>query len=133
MHATLILAEAATVHPDGTFSLIRGGLNEIKASGFPAPFRGSLVVRVVAEPSEAGPHDFRIVLMNNDGREVMRIEGRFETQSQVRFVHFCVQLGVMLPAPDRYGLRLTIDRLEVADWDLGAVLVSQPTPPMPPA
>lgn len=58
----VILADAAQTHPDGKFSLLGGGIENINAPAFPAVHPGlSLVVRLRAQASEAKePHDFRI-------------------------------------------------------------------------
>ncbi len=63
MKAMLMLATRtrASHHPDGTFSLLRGGITEVTVPpGEPGAFRAALVARVVGAASEAGKHDFRI-------------------------------------------------------------------------
>lgn len=58
----VIPADAAQTHPDGKFSLLGGGIENINAPAFPAVHPGlSLVIRLRAQASEAKePHDFRI-------------------------------------------------------------------------
>lgn len=128
MRATLILADAASGHPDGTFSLLRGGITQANVAKFPAPFRGALVIRVTAEPSEVGRHTFRILLLNYDGATLLRMEGGFEVKADAIYVNVCLNVGVMLPAEGRYSFRVTVDNREEAEWPLMAV----PTPTTPP-
>lgn len=58
----VILADAAQVHPDGKFSLLGGGIENINALTFPAIQSGiALVVKLGARAAEAKePHDFRV-------------------------------------------------------------------------
>lgn len=55
------LAESANFNADGTFTVFRGGIAEVRAGGFPAPFRCVVVTRLQLDASEAAIlHQLRI-------------------------------------------------------------------------
>src|SRR5947209_13887566 len=58
----VILADAAQTHPDGKFSLLGGGIENINVLTFPAVHPGlALVVKLGAQAAEAREsHDFRV-------------------------------------------------------------------------
>src|SRR4051812_1524618 len=71
MKAKMLLAEAATGHPDGTISMLRAGINQVWVQQPPFGLHASLVSRIEAELGDAGTHQFDLRCMNDDGAEVM--------------------------------------------------------------
>jgi hypothetical protein len=60
LKAKLILCDAAVTHPDGTFSLLRGGIDWWAYSpGEPLIFRGALLALIEATPAEKGKSLFQ--------------------------------------------------------------------------
>lgn len=80
MKVTLLLGEAATVHPDGTVSILRAGINCVWGQTLPVPLMGSLVVKIDAEASESGhPHTVEVRVIDADGKDIApRIKGNFQ-------------------------------------------------------
>ena len=66
----MIIAEAATVHPDGTISLLRAGLDRFAGPKLPILFQGTLVVRVQGVVGDDGMHIVDLRCMNQDGKLV---------------------------------------------------------------
>src|SRR5262245_48712952 len=79
MKAFILLADAARAHGDGTFSLLRGGIDRVWALRTdPITFQGSIVVRFRASLSESGSHEFKVRVMNEDGESIAQdITGSF--------------------------------------------------------
>jgi hypothetical protein len=120
MDVTLILADAARVHPDNTFSLLRGGITTVSVpKNAPVLFKGSLLVRVSGQPSEAGPHEVRIVCVDEDGSQVgQEISGTFEIAPKGGSVQIVVDMSMIMPRHGTYEFAVTVDRQQMARWPL---------------
>lgn len=78
MKVYAILAEYASYHTDGTFTVVRAGLDRIWNPTVPVQFTGVLVVRMNCEFTESGSHAFEIKVINSDGKEIMpRLSSQF--------------------------------------------------------
>lgn len=72
MDTQLIVSESASGHPDGTFSVLRGGITRIWGPpDKPVKLDLALVVRVSFEASEHGDHKVSVALRDRDGKRVM--------------------------------------------------------------
>lgn len=122
MEATLILADAATGHPDGTFSLLRGGITELHIKpNTPPVFRGALVARILVEPSEAGKHSFKIVCTNDDGHLIGReFEGEFGVAKGGGAVNLTLTMQVPFPCVGRYTFAIAVDSRQLDSWTIEA-------------
>ena len=118
MKATIILADAASQHPDGTFSLLRGGISTVTVPlGQPVFFHGAFIARVAAELSEAGPHSFEVKVINHDGKRVAPpIQGEFVVPDGGGGTQFIVHFNLALPDYGRYQFALLIDNQESDSW-----------------
>jgi hypothetical protein len=123
VRALLLLADAARAHGDGTFSLLRGGIDRVLFDTLPAALRASLVARITGDQQEdVGAHSIRIRLVGADGGE------RFHSpphQIQVPAVGgnnvLVVELGVEFPARGRYTFELRVDDQLLNSWHLDVV------------
>ena len=122
MQATVILADAATTHPDGTFSLLRGGITNVHVPpDKPIVFRGALVARIVGRPGEDGPHNFKIVCIDEDGRSVSPdFTGTFEVPRGGGAINLALNMQLTLPKFGRYTFSVMVDRNQLVDWTLEA-------------
>ncbi len=129
MKAFIFLADAAVVHPDRTFSVLRGGISQVTAPRTqPIVFRGAAVVRVVGRLSEAGSHDIVIRVLNEDGQSIAPdITSTFEVPEGGGAAQIVVSFGFVLPSYGRYSFTVAVDRQEQDTWELRAV------PPAPTA
>ena len=126
MKAMLILADAARVHPDATFSLLRGGITKLYvARGKPAAFRGSILVRIVPGLTESGKHEFRVVCTDEDGVVVggLELSGGFEIPSRKRpdAFQFALDVNMAFPKLGTYQFAVLVDKQEMDTWSLEAV------------
>lgn len=122
MRAALILADAATGHPDGTFSLLRGGITQVNIPpNRPVLFKGALVARVEGTRGEAGKHKFKIVCVTEDGGEVAPpIEGELEIPPQGGAANVVMNMQLAFPKLGNYEFAILIDKQQQAVWPLEA-------------
>lgn len=133
MDAFILLADAASQHPDGTFSILRAGVDRVFGPSEPLAFRGALIARVKAGLSEAGEHAFSLRCTDYDGQPIMPpIEGRFLVPKPGGGMQFIVNLGLQLPRYGQYAFAFLIDGEEHDSWTLSAVRAEAPPPPSPP-
>ena len=123
MKGIIIVADAARVHSDNTFSMLRGGIDRVYAPRTkPIHFRGSFLTRISGALSEAGPHDFQLRLMNEDGQSIAPdINGQFTVPEGGGSAIAAGDFGLVLPAYGRYTFALRVDRQELATWEVHAV------------
>jgi hypothetical protein len=122
MEGFLLLADAARNHPDGTFSLLRGGIDRVNAApNQPIFFRGAFIARIVGSLGEAGPHEFRVRLLNEDGQSIFPdVAGGFTIPEQGGATNAVVDFNVILPRYGRYTFFLLVDRQQLATWEVRA-------------
>lgn len=128
MKGVVLLADAARVHPDGTFSLLRGGIDRVQVPRTqPIHFRGSVLARITGEAGEGGEHDFKIRVINEDGQSIAPdISGLFQIKETGGSAVVAVDCGFVLPAYGRYSFVLIVNRHQVDSWDLRAVEAEPP-------
>ena len=125
MKAYIILSDAAVVHPDNTFSLLRGGIDRLNVTpGAPVVFNGAIIDRTEAEISESGEHEFRLCCINEDGIPVgLDLKGKFNIAVQGGSANLVGNLNLIFPNLGTYSFRLTGDRQDLATAKLTAVEV----------
>ena len=123
MKATLLLCDAASAHPDGTFSLLRGGITDVNVPpNRPVVFRGALVARITGTRGEAGKHRFRIVCLTEDGAEVAPpVEGDFDVPKAGGNANICLSLQMALPRIGEYEFSIMVDGHQLDVWPLKAL------------
>lgn len=123
MHGFLLLADAARAHPDGTFSLLRGGITRLHSARNEAiRFRGSLVARLHGEAGDEGDHPFEIRLMNDHGDDIMpRLSGSIPINRGGSDGQVVADIQVPIPGYGSYKFVLRVDNQVMAEWALEAV------------
>lgn len=124
----VIPADAAQASPDGKFSLLGGGIENINAPAFPAVQSGlALVVRLRALPSEAeqvhkfgieiiGPKDFH--LTSGDIAE-FRPTPLHEVSDRPLTINLVLNIPLLVfPEPGTYLFHLYVDSQEVGTFPL---------------
>jgi hypothetical protein len=124
----VILADAAQAHPDGKFSLLGGGIENINASTFPVFHPGlALVVKLGARAAEAEePHDFRVDIAGPNDFYVTAIAltGFRSTVSQDEPDHLVtfnliINIPILVfPEPGPYFFHLYVGTQEVGNVPL---------------
>src|SRR5438477_12304417 len=114
MRAKMILAEAATGHPDGTISVLRAGINQVLVTQPPYGIQASLVSRIEAEMGDAGAHNFDLRCMNDDGGEVMpKMQGQFTAPQGGGANNLILNFSTAFPKPGRYTFVLRVDNVQL--------------------
>ncbi len=123
MHGFLLLADAARAHPDGTFSLLRGGITRLHSARNEAiRFRGSLVARLNGDAGDEGDHPFEIRLMNDHGDDIMpRLNGSIPIKRGGSDGQVVADIQVPLPGYGSYKFVLRVDNQVMAEWQLEAM------------
>lgn len=124
----VIVADAVQANPNGKFSILGGGIENIQAFGFPAihPALG-LVVGLSAQASEANQsHDFRIDISGpNDfsvtagGIPDFRFAASHNTSERPSVIKLVFNMGILVfPEPGTYHFHLYIDAKEADNFPL---------------
>lgn len=128
MRAKLILAESAVQHQDGTFSLLRGGINALWGLNPPVPLKGAIVIRIESQLGDGGEHTFDLRCMDTDGKEVLpAISGTLQLHNRPVEQTLILNFQVAFPYGD-LSFVLRIDNQEKDTWRLR---VAQGPPPAP--
>jgi hypothetical protein len=80
----LSVCEYATVNPDGTFTVIRGGINTVSAPALPVHLSGALYLEISPGEFPPGEYAFTIKMRDPMGADVLDFAGRIDIQSQPR-------------------------------------------------
>ena len=125
MKARLWLAEAGTVHPDRTVSLLRAGIDRFRGDTLPIPCQAVLAARFDAGIVDRGEHRYDLGCMDEDGKVVMqRVRGVFSTPEGGAPYHYMFSLSLALPRYGPYVFFVRIDNVELDSWTVRAT----PTP-----
>ena len=116
------MADAASTHPDGTFSLLRGGITQVNiAKNQPIAFRGALVARITATAAEAGHHEFKLVCVDPDGHAVgPELTGGFTLPAKGGHGNLAVNVEMIFPRLGHYEFLFSIDKHQRDSWPLEA-------------
>ncbi len=129
MMAQMILADAATAHPDGTISMLRAWINQVWGAAAPFPFRGALAIRIQGEIGDQGKHSFDLKCLDLDGQEVLpKLQGEFEVPKGGGAASFVLNIQAAFQKPAKYVFVLRVDRVQLQEWQIG-VLQRPSAPP----
>ena len=122
MKGFLLIADSARLHTDGTFSLLRGSIDEVAAPSTQAiHFRGAIIARVACTLSEQGDHEFAIRTLTEDGQSIAPdISGKFRAPEGGGAVNIVVDFALIFPTYGRYSFALLVDRKELDTWEVKA-------------
>lgn len=119
MKARLLLAEAATAHPDGTISMLRAGITNVWGDKPPVQLQASLVTRIEADPGDVGKHQVEIFLIDADGKEVMpKLSGEFEVARGGGHNNIILNFQVQFPKLGLFEFVIRIDNVQYDTWTL---------------
>ena len=143
MKARLLLAEAATSHPDGTLSMLRAGITNVWGDKPPVNLQASLVTRSEADMGDVGNHQIEIMCQDEDGKEVMpKLEGQFQVARGGGHNNILLNFGFGFPKFGVFQFVVRIDNVQYDTWSIRAGQTPpgqgvpgqppQPPPQMPP-
>ena len=130
MKGSLLLAEAATAHQDGTVSVLRAGITHVWGTAVPINFGGVMVVRIEPDVGDQGPHGFDLKVLDEDGATILPpLAGRFDAPKGGGSVSFILGVGLSFPRFGRFVFVLRIDNVQSDTW---IVTTKKPTSATPP-
>ena len=136
MKARLLLAEAATSHPDGTISMLRAGITNVWGDKPPVNLQASLVTRIEAEMGDVGNHQIEIMCLDEDGKEIMpKLEGQFQVARGGGHNNILLNFGFGFPSFGVFVFVVRIDNVQYDSWSIRAGQAppqGQPLPGQPP-
>ena len=121
---SLILCDSANILADGRFNLLGGGVDQVRASQYPASGHLTVVVRIEVSPTEVGLHRVNLRFVNADGQEVIPpVNAELNVDSGVRFVNLVLGLqDFVYPTPGFYSVRIVLDNQDVGGAPIEAIL-----------
>lgn len=127
MRAVMLVADAAVVHPDNTFSILRGGITETNVPpNRPAMFRGAILVRIEYSAGDKGKHDLRLVCVDEDGKSVAPdITGQLDAK-QAGAAHVALNVQITFPKKGRYTFILSLGKQEKDRWTINVKEAPKP-------
>jgi hypothetical protein len=127
----MMLAETGVMHKDGTFSLLRGGIDKVAGPKLPIVLSGAVAVRFSVEPSEKGPHKWRLVVVDIDGKRIAPdIEGSFKGPDEGGAASILMHFSLSFPRTGLFSFQVSADDLVRDDWPVHVEL-TQPELPKP--
>ncbi len=120
---TIILCESATRHPDGTFSLLRGGIDNWMAPQFPANILFTFVVTIELAISETDEeHTAGLDIIDEDGKRLVpQAKMNFavpRVPQQIRFKNNIMgTINLAVPRPGKHSLDVSVDGVQLASYE----------------
>lgn len=114
---TALLCDFATVR-EGLLHIIAGGVTRLWRDQYPAPIGCSLALVFEIHPMEAArPHEIDVRVMTEDGAEMARVQGGFQTTpgqdakaGESLLVPVALDLrNAGLPGPGGYSIEISVD------------------------
>lgn len=124
---TIILCESATRHPDGTFSLLRGGIDNWVAPQFPVNVVFTFVVTIELSLSETDEqHTAGLDIVDEDGnRLVPQAKIQFSAARMPNLINFknniMGTINLSVPKPGRHSLDVSVDGVQLASYEFQVV------------
>ncbi len=128
---TIILCESATRHSDGTFSLLRGGIDNWVAQQFPVTISFTFVITVELPLSEANEqHTAGLDIIDEDGtRLVPQAKIQFAASKVPHVVNFknniMGTINLTVPKPGRHSLNVAVDGTPLASYEFLVVKAAE--------
>jgi hypothetical protein len=129
MRAALLVADHIAAHPDGTFSLIRGGIDQVLVPpNTPAVLSAHVLARITVETSECGiQHAFEVRVINEDGALIGgNVSGAFTIEKGKRAANVIVGINLVLPKVGRYEVSILINSEQRDVWPIAVSEQSEP-------
>jgi hypothetical protein len=120
----MFLCDAATLHQDNTFSVLRGGIFAVTFPSAPKgettqppPLKLALVSTIELEVTETGKeHELEVTLMDMDGRRIIpEIRNRFTTPPSNRpsYHNILIDLFLQIKTAGSYSFYVNVDGHEL--------------------
>lgn len=114
LRAFIFLANAAVGADDGTFGVLRGGIDRFNGDGRIAHVRGALVGRVVGDREDAGDHEVQVVLRPPHRAAEVLNSRKFQIDPEGAGLQLVANIDLRLDVSGRYFIDLAVDGKAVA-------------------
>ena len=128
---SILLCDAATPHPDGTFSLLRGGVDQWNVKSFPTQITFSFVVILELLSTEIGrTHTAELDVIDADGNRVLP-QGKipFSIPTRMNVTRYKINLAGSLTIPvekaGKFSFQLGVDGYNLSSTEFQAVQALQ--------
>ncbi len=91
--------EYATVHRDGTFSVVRGGIDVWQAEALPVSINVSVLVEIPPGTLPAGRHALRFAMSSGAGTRILEASAEMAIPDPSKSVPLAVSLAMTIDAP----------------------------------
>lgn len=125
---SILLCSAATPHPDGTFSLLRGGVDTWGVASVPAQVQFGLVVILELVSTEAGAqHLMELDVIDADGNRVVapiKIPFSIPVRANTTRYKFNLVIGngtIQIPKIGTYSVQVGVDGRNLSYTELQIV------------
>jgi hypothetical protein len=124
----ITLCESATRHPDGTFSLLRGGIDNWAAPQFPVTITCTVVVTIELSLSETGQlHTVGLDIVDEDGNRLLpQAKIQFSNPKTDEFTklknNIMGVINVPVKKPGQYSLDVSVDGVQLTSYEFRAIL-----------
>ena len=130
---SILLCSAATPHPDGTFSLLRGGVDTWGVQSFPTQVQFGLVVILELVSTEVGVnHLLELDVIDVDGNRIIpqtKIPFSIPVKVNVTRYKFNLVIGngvIQIPKTGTYSVEVGVDSRHLSSIDFQIVQASAP-------
>ncbi len=123
----ITLCESATRHPDGTFSLLRGGIDHWAAPQFPVTITCTVVVTIELSLSETDQlHTVGLDIIDEDGARLLpqakiQFSNPRTTQATRLKNNIMGTINVPVKKPGRYSLDVSVDGTQVSSYEFQVI------------
>lgn len=129
---SILLCEHASSHPDGTFSLLRGGIDNWNAQAFPTQIRFGFVVILELLSIEVGrTHIAELDIVDADGNRILpQTKISFSIPIKVNVTRYKWNLVggdmfVLIPKTGKYSLHIGVDGHHLSSIEFQVVQAAQ--------
>jgi hypothetical protein len=124
MQISLILCDHVSGHPDGTFSLLRGGIDRVTCrTGAPLAFRGMLLAHIRPDTEDLGKEfGWSVSMSDSDGAAMGPPDSGVANfpigEKKIHAFNIASLFNVVFQKTGRYEIRLRINGEQKAVWPL---------------
>jgi hypothetical protein len=116
------LCEAATRHPDNTFSALRGGLDSLSFASLDQAVRISLIATIEMDISERGKvHQAEMTLLDMDGKDILpplRMNFQSTTGNTRQRYNVIGEILIKFPSFGEYYFYINVDGHELGSQSI---------------
>src|SRR5689334_11222518 len=129
----ITLCESATRHPDGTFSLLRGGIDNWAAPQFPVTIACTVVLTIELSLSETDQlHTVGLDIVDEDGSRLLpqaKIQFSNPKNEQLTKLKNNIMgtINVPLKKPGRYSLDVSVNGAPLSSYEFQAIVTAAQT------